>query len=260
MLNLNSYLDSCNELLGGNQGASFSEALNWRGLPLVIERRPRLQRLSLRIKPFVPIQVTAGLRVSLQDIHRFLDHHALWIERRTKIWQGLVPPRAAFGIEGDSYMYLGRFLSLKYSVTPSSKAFVALGPERLLYLRPLDVSAASVDPSRVQSAVMGVFDDEAEKVLRERTHFWSSEMGLQPVALKFRRQRTRWGSCPGKGGISFNKRLIGAPMKVIDSVVVHELAHLRFMNHSRDFWSLVRTHVPGLDECDDWLRKHTFAL
>lgn len=207
----------------------------------------------------MPIQVTAGIGVAAEDIQGFLDHHSPWIERRMKSWQGLVPPLNPQGAEGDQYLYLGRCLPLKYSVTPSSRAFVALGAERLLYLRPLDVLAA-VESSRVHSAVIDVLDEEAEKVLRERVDIWSAEMGLHPKLLRFRRQRSRWGSCTGQGVISFNRRLIGAPLEVIDSVVVHELAHLRFMNHSSQFWSLVRTHVPDLDDREEWLRKHTFAL
>jgi predicted metal-dependent hydrolase len=69
-------------------------------------------------------------------------------------------------------------------------------------------------------------------------------------------QRTLWGSCSPSGTLSFNWRLVLAPVEVLDYVVVHELCHLRVLDHSRRFWALVQERRPLWREQRDWLRRH----
>jgi predicted metal-dependent hydrolase len=69
-------------------------------------------------------------------------------------------------------------------------------------------------------------------------------------------QRTLWGSCSTSGTLSFNWRLVLAPLEVADYVVVHELCHLRVHGHSRRFWALLERHRPQFREHRDWLREH----
>jgi len=69
-------------------------------------------------------------------------------------------------------------------------------------------------------------------------------------------QRTLWGSCSARGTLSFNWRLVLAPLEVLDYVVVHELCHLCVLNHSKRFWKLVEGRRPNWRGQRDWLREH----
>jgi hypothetical protein len=79
---------------------------------------------------------------------------------------------------------------------------------------------------------------------------------MRYAQLAIRDQRTRWGSCSARGVLSFNWRLVLAPVEVLEYVVVHELCHLREHNHSRAFWRLVDTARPGYRAERDWLERH----
>jgi predicted metal-dependent hydrolase len=87
-------------------------------------------------------------------------------------------------------------------------------------------------------------DDEAER------------LGVAYRRIRVGDQRTLWGSCSPTGSLSFNWRLVLAPLEVFDYVVVHELCHLRVPNHSRTFWKLVERRRPGWHRSRQWLRAH----
>jgi len=84
----------------------------------------------------------------------------------------------------------------------------------------------------------------ASEILPERIANYANLMGLAPAQVKISGAKTRWGSCSSKGNLNFSWRLMLADDDVIDYVVVHELAHLREMNHSPRFWAIVAQAMP----------------
>ena len=100
----------------------------------------------------------------------------------------------------------------------------------------------------------------ARKVLLERVIIYSKLMGLNVSKVKLSSAKKRWGSCSSLGNINLNWRLVKAPLQVIDYVVVHELAHLKQMNHSAKFWYEVQKILPDFQKCRQWLKKYEFLL
>ena len=84
----------------------------------------------------------------------------------------------------------------------------------------------------------------------------AGELGLQVPKVSVRNQRWRWGSCSPKGHICLNWRLVTMPGWVRDYVLVHELMHLRRLDHSRKFWKLVAQACPAYQDARRWLREH----
>ena len=85
-------------------------------------------------------------------------------------------------------------------------------------------------------------------------------MGVKFNRITLREQKTRWGSCSGKGNLSFNLKLIMAPRYVLDYVVVHELCHLIHMNHSKSFWNEVESFMPNYKMAEVWLKLNSRKL
>lgn len=88
------------------------------------------------------------------------------------------------------------------------------------------------------------YKKQAKLYLQQKCMHFSELMGLRPDTVKVNSAKTRWGSCNRKGGINFTYRLLFVPEELIDYVVVHELAHLKEMNHSSRFWSVVEQTMP----------------
>jgi len=98
------------------------------------------------------------------------------------------------------------------------------------------------------------------ELLEGRVRHWSAVMGVSPRRVFLKNQRTRWGSCSSRGNLNFNRALAAAPAEVLDYVVIHELAHLLEMNHSRRFWAIVERWCPGQRSHRAWLRGHEDLL
>lgn len=84
----------------------------------------------------------------------------------------------------------------------------------------------------------------AKEVLPQRTAYWAERMGLSPTQIRITSARRRFGSCSSEGHICYSWRLMQYPPEAIDYVVVHELAHLKYMNHSPAFHALVARYLP----------------
>lgn len=102
--------------------------------------------------------------------------------------------------------------------------------------------------------------EKAKEVIPARVALWSEKMGISYGTVSIRHQKTRWGSCSSKGNLNFNCLLMLCPLEVLDSVIVHELAHRKEMNHSRSFYAIVYLHFPEYDKWHDWLHKHGSSL
>ena len=102
--------------------------------------------------------------------------------------------------------------------------------------------------------------DEAKLLIPERVRHYAPIVGVTYGRITIRSQRTKWGSCSGKGNLNFNCLLMLTPPEVIDSVVVHELCHLKEMNHSERFYAEVLRVMPDYRKWDRWLKDNGALL
>jgi predicted metal-dependent hydrolase len=119
---------------------------------------------------------------------------------------------------------------------------------------------ARLTPSALTFEERHVQRQQARRELPARLVELAAEHGLTVARVSIRNQRTRWGSCGRDGHISLNWRLILMPPEVRDYVLVHELMHLRRLDHSRAYWRLLAAACPGYREARQWLRTHGASL
>ena len=98
--------------------------------------------------------------------------------------------------------------------------------------------------------------DDAMRVIPERVKFYAEKIGVTYGRITIRNQRSKWGSCTAKGNLNFNCLLMLAPGEVLDSVIVHELCHRKYMNHSDKFYTEVLRVFPEYRKWDKWLKDN----
>jgi len=231
------------------------------GRIIEITRRPYKRSLNLTLKLNGRIRVSAPKGLTLTQIHDFVVAQEEWIQAQLEKCQSYrrAHPKKEMK-EGEEFPFLGERLLLTYEPCAGKPAFkirdgkLVCGVRREVW--------HCFDPNSPHPELLpslGQFYKKvARELLSERAAEYSNRMNLYPFGLSFRAPKTRWGSCSPKGRITFNWKLIFAPLEVIDYIVVHELAHLQFLNHSSKFWALVTAHSPNWREHRNWLRTHQF--
>lgn len=111
--------------------------------------------------------------------------------------------------------------------------------------------AAKLTPEELEKLA-----EQARTVIPERVRHYAPIAGVTVNRITIRNQTTRWGSCSAAGNLNFNCLLMLTPLPVVDSVVVHELCHRLYMNHSKAFYAEVRRVYPEYDKWNAWLKKH----
>ncbi len=213
--------------------------------PVLWRRSVRARRVSLRIDArAAAVIVTLPQRTARAAGLRLLTDHARWVG--TKL--AALPPALPFA-DGAAVPLDGQPVCIRHRPGEVGGAWFT-GSE-------LHVAG---DPAFLARRVTDLLRAEAGRRLGAVVDAVCGEMQLRPARIAIRDTRSRWGSCSPDGTVMFNWRLVMAPPAVQHYVVVHELAHLRHMNHGPQFWRLVEAFAPDRASCVTWLRRHGAGL
>jgi predicted metal-dependent hydrolase len=239
-----------------------TQEITFRQWSVVVERKARRRGVTISLKPDAPIKVKAAKNTPLSVIKHFLLAKEEWIEKHL---QKFAEERARHPLKKieheETFPFLGRNLRLQFQPTHLKNVFFTKN-EKFLYMH-LPDSLWDFDEDQLQSfypMLQKFYRSEAEKLIRERIALWSETTQLFPKTLKFRNPNTRWGSCSSQKVITISWRLIAAPLEIVDYVLIHELCHLKYMNHSDKFWALVESFCPDYLKAEEWLKKHHAGL
>ena len=188
------------------------------------------------------LRVTAPRWVTLTEIDTALADKQRWILRKLVEWRDHAQRRERLAVrweDGGTVTVLGRDLTLQ--VGDGSPA-VTLDDNTLRVALP-----PGADATQLRDAVQAWLQSRAREVFAQRLPIYTARLGRTPTGWRLSSARTRWGSCAPDGSIRLNWRLVHFPLEIVDYVIVHELAHLREMNHGPRFWATVQSMLPGFE-------------
>lgn len=221
-----------------------------------IWRRPYQRTMNLRVRPDGLLRVTCGRRMALHEITRFISESKVFIQKRmleVEAMRARYPHKEM--VSGEIFLFFGERRVLEVIWSWNARPRMSAGELALEMLAPV---SSSVEERR--KAMRMFFRKQASLHLPERVSAWATRMSLHPRSVSIRGQRTRWGSCSASGAINLNWKLLAAPEHVIDYVVIHELAHIKYLDHSAKFWGLVAEHCPEWKSARDWLRENEYEI
>jgi predicted metal-dependent hydrolase len=201
-----------------------------------LKRSGKRRSIGLRIDDR-GLTVSMPLRASEQWLHSVLQDKARWVVEKLEGWQTCQPPAIRWQ-DGEKIDYLGELLVLRVEHSLFAAPPARRGSELWVFM----VNGSKI--ASMEQAVSRWYKHEAEQFFVQRVTHYAPLLKVSPRAIKLSQAKTQWGSCTAHGSVRLNVQLIKLPPRLIDYVVVHELAHLRELNHSAAFWRVVASVCP----------------
>lgn len=189
---------------------SFQIEINKKLITVKLENKKNIKHCYLRILKSDLIQIRANVYFTIFDAKELINRKKDWIEDSISKMQDKT-------IEEDEFLLLGEVKKLE------------------------DYKFKNIDI---------FYRKEIEKLLPQKVEYFSQIMKLFPTSISYRKNKRTWGSCNYKNGLNFNILLMKFPIEIMDYVIVHELAHIKHKNHSKDFWNLVEVYCPNYKEIE----------
>ncbi len=232
----------------------MNEVCQFSTIPYQLKRSSRRRTLALQVGPH-GLVVLAPLYLEKQQIDIFIAQKSAWINQHLQHQQQ--KPQQGYPVGGDQLPL--RDQSLKLRVVEDALSAVTLDGDTLWVQLSRRIKAENRQ-KHLLSLLQEWYQQEAQLYFSQRLVYWCQRMGLSYRQLLIKGWQTKWGSCHSDGTVSLNWRLLLAPGWVSDYVIVHELAHLRQMNHSPAFWALVSEYFPQWRAAKDYLKQHQLQM
>ena len=202
--------------------------------------RSNRKSVALVIDSEANLIVRAPIQMSDTIIDEFVRKKRRWINEKQQQVAVFGEKHLPVVVEtGENIMYLGS----NYAIIKDEVDNVEVSGNELLVPEKCDVEALTA-----------WYKEQALQIIKERIALYANVMGVTPGTVKLSEAKARWGSCSTKNNLNFAWRLIMCPLSVIDYVVVHELSHITYKNHSPAFWARVKTVLPNYEDAQEWLK------
>ncbi|MDD2807472.1 MAG: SprT family zinc-dependent metalloprotease [Patescibacteria group bacterium] len=205
--------------------------------------RSKRKTVALVIDPDATLTVRAPLRMPVFMIEAIVNSKRQWINRSFEKVKARPTAKIKQFIPDEKFLYLGTEYNLNFT-TLKNKYFFDHGFYLSYSLR-----------DKAKTIFESWYKKQAKIIITQRVEFYATQNNLRYKKIRISTAQKRWGSCRDKN-LNFNWRLIMAPVNIIDYVVVHELAHLEFKNHSQTFWDQVELVYPPALAARQWLKQY----
>lgn len=207
--------------------------------------------LGLQVHPDSSVHAVAPLDANINDIVKKVQLKAAWILKQQQYFASFRPltPQRKY-VNGETHKYLGRQYRLKKIVAELENV--------KLYRGYIEVHAPAIDATSIENILAKWMHTRAKEVFKE---IFADVLMKEPrlrkicVTLYVKSMNTRWGSCSPNGRITLNTELIKSPKACIEYVIIHELCHTIYPNHSKKFYRLLSTIMPDWEQWKERLER-----
>lgn len=231
--------------------------LNGKSITYRVRKSKRAKRVFLNLSRGKGLEVVYPVGVKATAPEELLRQKREWIlAGLDRLNSGAAKAPAREYKEGEVFPLRGVPYRLKLLIAPGQD-FVEVQPGAgiLTVRRPPDARR-----EHILDAIVGFYRQNAKIYLPRRLDELAERYGFDYNQVRIKNQKTRWGSCSNMRNINLNLRLMMAPDEAIDYVLIHELCHLRELNHTPAFWALVETYCPDFRRWEAWFDENGPSL
>ena len=223
---------------------SVTTERNIDGISYILKRNRGQKNLRLHLSPEARVIVTAPYHASFREIDAFVLSSSSWISEHA------AKASSHDWGTGDFVPYLGRKMTLM--VIDGKIARYDIIDDKII------ITAKNQDIKKVRQTIKQLYTDTIERLLEQRVPHWCNAVGVSVSTFGVNRAKGKWGVCyPQEKRLYLSYMCATLPEDLIDMTILHEVCHLRYAGHGKDFWNLMRTNMPDLDKRKAGLREIT---
>lgn len=226
-----------------------------------INKKSNVKNITIKVKHPNTVTIVSPKYVNNEFIHDLVISKSRWILNnlnKFKNKESENPP--ILFVDGDKIPYLGNYYTLNvYKEKNTIKCSLIFEENKFIAKVPFNISSKD-QYIKLRELLINLYLTEGGKLIKERISIYSKKLNLYPESITLKEQKTSWGTCSSKGNININWKILLAPLDILDYVLVHELCHLKHMNHSKEYWSLVGTIFPDYKEKRNYLKENSLKL
>lgn len=208
--------------------------------------------MEIAIEPPDIITVTAPIGTKEEQIFEKVSSKGRWIIQKLYSFKHMNyhPINREF-VNGESFMYLGRNYSMQIILDSSVK-----NPEVKLYRGRFVITLSYKNDEVIRKCMEQWYRNKSNEVIIQRVKYYKRFFNIEPTSIKVKEQKKRWGSCTAKNELLFNWRSIMAKSNALDYIIVHEMCHMVYKDHSKEFWGLLASILPDYEVRKKWLKNN----
>ena len=215
--------------------------------------KQKRKSVTIRIDEELNILVKAPYTISDKEVQAIIKQNEDWINKTLKEKEVLM--RQKDWLMNGEILYLGE--KLQVCIEEDKMGKVTVGIEDGIFKI---TTPNKNDHFLIKSQVDGYIKKQALTLFTVLTERYCKLIKCQYQNITLRKQKTRWGSCSNKGNLSYNLRLMSAPIEIIEYVVLHEVMHLKYFDHSRMFWNAIEDIMPDYKIRQNYLKQQGYRL
>lgn len=211
--------------------------------------------ITISILPTKEVIVKAPMYLSNQELTNIVKSKAKWISNKiSKMPDHNQSLEKQSYNDGDRILYRGREYMLRVIETfDNKKTIVKLEQEEIVIF-------INSKQQEITEQLKKWYKDRARELVHERIYYYNTFINKPIGNVRIKNQKKRWGSCSSRGNLNFNWRMILMPDEMFDYIIVHEMCHLKYLNHSKAFWDFVAEIMPDYKKREQWIKLNAYRL
>lgn len=212
--------------------------------------------MTIEVEPSGEVNVISPINATEEVILKKVKSRAKWIvQKQYEVKNINVSKIIREAVNGESYLYLGRAYSLQLIYDENTENInVRLVRGKFI------VTTSTKDQDQIKLALENWYRDKALKKVKERVKYYGSYFRDKVNDVRVKEQKKRWASCTKNNELLFNWRCVMAPSNILDYIIVHEMCHMQYKSHSKEFWDNVCSILNDYECRKEWLKNNGIKL
>ncbi|WP_321778483.1 SprT family zinc-dependent metalloprotease [Sulfurimonas sp.] len=207
-----------------------------KNIVFYIKRKTKLKNTYIHVDTD-GVLVKTNDTTPVEDINKMVSNKSAWISKKLDIFKSIAVNKDI--TTGSRLYYMGKSYYVNMLKDEDADT-VTINFTHSKFHITIPLKCSDVE---LHNAIENFYKQKAIDKIIPLTKKWAKTMQVLPEHISFRYSKNRWGSCSSTNRISFNYHLVKLSSSLIEYVVIHELAHITYQNHSKDFWKLVHKHL-----------------